>query len=263
MVATCSGPPAYNHAGRRGCSIPRRRRAGTTGRMWTLRAPSPGAPTRKDDNVVEGAGASASRARVRGTAAGWGARSTWADCTLQHAACSSLRRRPRLGSLRTRSGSHAAAATPVFPSTHAGRRARPRGVSSVEATNGTYASADASRAASSGGAAKKAAFFDIDGTILKSNVVWPFVLQRLRELPLVLRLLWFPYYALKVSAPILLPQALAGSAAANDSAGPAQNWQAIMYKALDRINRSLFNVVFYRDYAGRDAGVRATESMGR
>lgn len=58
--------------------------------------------------------------------------------------------------------------------------------------------ATAEAAAAEGPTHTRAAFFDIHGTILKSNVVWPFVLQRLRELPLLLRLLWFPYYALKV-----------------------------------------------------------------
>ena len=75
---------------------------------------------------------------------------------------------------------------------------------------------------------RRAAFFDVDGTLLKSNVVMPYVFLKLAEMPLLHRLLWVPYFALK----------------------------AVAYKVLDRLDRALFQRVFYASYKGRHASFK-------
>lgn len=69
----------------------------------------------------------------------------------------------------------------------------------------------------------RAAFFDVDGTIVKSNVVMQFVNVRLAELSPFFKFFWLVFFALKVP----------------------------MYLLLDRIDRALFSRAFYANYEGR------------
>lgn len=71
---------------------------------------------------------------------------------------------------------------------------------------------------------KTAAFFDVDGTIVKSTIVHYFVWLRLPLLHPALRLLWLIYFTPKV----------------------------IYYYFLDKASRTKFNQVFYRNYRGLD-----------
>ncbi|CAM6028149.1 unnamed protein product [Sphagnum balticum] len=74
----------------------------------------------------------------------------------------------------------------------------------------------------------KAAFFDVDGTITRTNVVLAYFAVRMSELPLFLKLFWVPWFALK----------------------------GIFYLLIDRIDRALFNRVFYRSYNGRSTSLK-------
>eukprot|EP00897_Mesotaenium_endlicherianum_P007106 jgi/Mesen1/6423/ME000329S05586 len=67
------------------------------------------------------------------------------------------------------------------------------------------------------------AFFDVDGTITKSNVVMAYAVLKLSELSWWAKIFWVPYYLLNV----------------------------VVFLVLDRIDRGLFNKVFYRCYGGR------------
>ncbi len=71
---------------------------------------------------------------------------------------------------------------------------------------------------------KTAAFFDVDGTIVKSTIVHYYVWLRLPMLHPVLRLLWLIHFIPKV----------------------------IYYFFLDKASRTRFNRVFYRNYRGLD-----------
>lgn len=75
------------------------------------------------------------------------------------------------------------------------------------------------------------AFFDMDNTVIRSNIVKPYVVLRTAELspPDVA---WF--------VPVMLLRVL-------------------LYLALDSYSRTLFNQVFYRLYQGRDASNEAKE----
>jgi len=70
----------------------------------------------------------------------------------------------------------------------------------------------------------KAAFFDVDGTVVRSNIVWPYVHLRMQELSPLLKLLWVPWFACK----------------------------AAVYLVVDSFERSAFNRIFYRNYRGRE-----------
>jgi hypothetical protein len=74
----------------------------------------------------------------------------------------------------------------------------------------------------------KAAFFDVDGTITRTNVVLAYFAVRMSELPLFVKLFWVPWFALK----------------------------GIFYLLIDRIDRALFNRVFYRSYNGRSTSLK-------
>ncbi|HET6688579.1 MAG TPA: SDR family oxidoreductase, partial [Rubrobacter sp.] len=67
-----------------------------------------------------------------------------------------------------------------------------------------------------------AAIFDVDGTIVGSNVVSYFAWLRMRELPVALRPLWLAGFLTKVP----------------------------YYWGLDKLSRAHFNRVFYKNYAG-------------
>ncbi|KAJ7526018.1 hypothetical protein O6H91_17G078000 [Diphasiastrum complanatum] len=70
---------------------------------------------------------------------------------------------------------------------------------------------------------KRAAFFDVDGTITKTNVVMAYFVARKEELPLLLRLFWLPLFFLT----------------------------CIFYLIIDWFHRPTFNQIFYRTYRGR------------
>lgn len=70
-----------------------------------------------------------------------------------------------------------------------------------------------------------AAFFDVDGTLVKSTIVHYYVYFRRRRLGAVLGRIWFALFLVK----------------------------CLYFLILDKINRSRFNVVFYRSYRGLPA----------
>ncbi|MDE0553441.1 MAG: HAD family hydrolase, partial [Candidatus Poribacteria bacterium] len=69
------------------------------------------------------------------------------------------------------------------------------------------------------------AFFDVDGTLLKSTIVHYYIWMRTAEIPRPLKLVWLVGFLPKV----------------------------VYYLILDRISRTRFNAVFYRNYRGMDA----------
>ncbi|MXY28445.1 HAD family hydrolase [Candidatus Poribacteria bacterium] len=69
------------------------------------------------------------------------------------------------------------------------------------------------------------AFFDVDGTLLKSTIVHYYIWMRTAEIPRPLKLVWLVGFLPKV----------------------------VYYLILDRISRTRFNQVFYRNYRGMDA----------
>ena len=77
-------------------------------------------------------------------------------------------------------------------------------------------------ASSAPASGRTAAFFDVDGTLLKSNIVHYYTYFRRRRLPPVLAAAWHALFAVK----------------------------CLYFLVLDRIDRSRLNVVFYRGYRG-------------
>jgi len=69
---------------------------------------------------------------------------------------------------------------------------------------------------------KAAAFFDVDGTLAKTNIVHYYVYFRRRQMSRVWGMCWQALFMLK----------------------------CLYYLLLDKIDRSMLNVVFYRSYAG-------------
>ena len=72
---------------------------------------------------------------------------------------------------------------------------------------------------------KTAAFFDVDGTIVSTTIVHYYVQFRSCLLPAFFRPFWLAWFALKV----------------------------VYYFFLDKVSRTRFNRVFYRNYRGLDA----------
>ena len=72
---------------------------------------------------------------------------------------------------------------------------------------------------------KTAAFFDVDGTIVSTTIVHYYVQFRSCLLPAFLRPFWLAWFALKV----------------------------VYYFFLDKVSRTRFNLVFYRNYRGLNA----------
>lgn len=70
-----------------------------------------------------------------------------------------------------------------------------------------------------------AAFFDVDGTLVRSTIVHYYVYFRRRRLPGFLRELWYAAFLLK----------------------------CVYFLVLDKIDRSRFNIAFYRSYRGLPA----------
>ena len=73
-------------------------------------------------------------------------------------------------------------------------------------------------------AKKTVAFFDVDGTLLKSTIVHYYIWIRSAKVPRLLRLVWLVGFLPKIA----------------------------YYLILDRISRTRFNQVFYRNYRGMD-----------
>ncbi|MCO5569046.1 hypothetical protein L7F22_022752 [Adiantum nelumboides] len=71
--------------------------------------------------------------------------------------------------------------------------------------------------------APKVAFFDVDGTITRTNVVLAYYTHRITELSFIIKLFWIPWFALS----------------------------CIFYLIVDSVNRAIFNRVFYLSYRGR------------
>ena len=72
---------------------------------------------------------------------------------------------------------------------------------------------------------KTVAFFDVDGTLLKSTIVHYYIWIRSAKLPRLLRLIWLVGFLPKIA----------------------------YYLILDKISRTRFNQVFYRNYRGMNA----------
>ena len=69
------------------------------------------------------------------------------------------------------------------------------------------------------------AFFDVDGTLLKSTIVHYYIWMRTAKIPRPLKLVWLIGFLPKI----------------------------VYYLILDRISRTRFNLVFYRNYRGMNA----------
>ena len=72
---------------------------------------------------------------------------------------------------------------------------------------------------------KTAAFFDVDGTLLKSTIVHYYIWMRSAKFPRPFRLIWLVGFLPKI----------------------------VYYLILDKISRTRFNLVFYRNYRRMDA----------
>lgn len=78
---------------------------------------------------------------------------------------------------------------------------------------------------SSGNGRTTAVFFDVDGTLVKSTIVHYYAYFRKRRLARVVRSIWYASFLVK----------------------------CLYFLVLDKIDRSLFNVRFYKSYAGLPA----------
>ena len=82
---------------------------------------------------------------------------------------------------------------------------------------------------------KRAAFFDLDGTLCASNVVSQYAVAKLANMPAWLKLFWVPFYACK----------------------------CLVYLIVDKFSRTAFNNMFFGDFAGMDASEKAKAEMAR
>ena len=105
---------------------------------------------------------------------------------------------------------------------------RPRGRPRAGAGRGEAEAPEAD-----GPAGRAAAFFDMDGTLMRTNIVRPYALVRRRELGWWRFLLWAPGFLLK----------------------------CVAYLAVDLFDRSRVQAMVYRNYAGRAASEKA--ALGR
>ena len=79
----------------------------------------------------------------------------------------------------------------------------------------------------------RAAFFDLDGTVARSNVVAQYAACRLENMPAWLKFFWVPFYLLK----------------------------CVLYLIVDAFNRSAFNTLFARDFRGLPSDPDAKAAM--
>jgi HAD superfamily hydrolase (TIGR01490 family) len=82
---------------------------------------------------------------------------------------------------------------------------------------------------------KRAAFFDLDGTVAKSNVVFQYVAWRMSTLNAFQKMLWVPFYAVK----------------------------CVLYLIVDKVSRSKFNEMFALDFKGLLASDSAKREMAK
>ena len=82
---------------------------------------------------------------------------------------------------------------------------------------------------------RRAAFFDLDGTLARSNVVAQYAAWKMSTLNAFQKLLWVPFYALKCA----------------------------VYLLVDKVSRSAFNEMFARDFKGERASEAAKREMAR
>ena len=80
---------------------------------------------------------------------------------------------------------------------------------------------------------QRCAFFDLDGTICASNVVFQFIAWRMSTLSVFEKILWAPLYAVKCA----------------------------FYLVLDKISRTAFNNAFAKDFKGLSATKTAKQEM--
>ena len=82
---------------------------------------------------------------------------------------------------------------------------------------------------------RRAAFFDVDGTVARSNVVSQYVAWKMSTLNFVQKLCWVPFYAVKCA----------------------------LYLLVDKVSRSAFNAMFAKDFKGARASEAAKREMAR
>ena len=82
---------------------------------------------------------------------------------------------------------------------------------------------------------RRAAFFDLDGTVARTNVVSQYVAWKMSTLNFVQKLFWVPFYALKCA----------------------------LYLLVDKVSRSAFNEMFAKDFKGARASEAAKKEMAR
>ena len=82
---------------------------------------------------------------------------------------------------------------------------------------------------------RRAAFFDVDGTVARSNVVSQYIAWKMSTLNFVQKLLWVPFYAVKCA----------------------------LYLLVDKVSRSAFNAMFAKDFKGARASEAAKREMAR
>ncbi len=80
---------------------------------------------------------------------------------------------------------------------------------------------------------KRAAFFDVDGTLLKSTIVHYYIWLRSAQVPVLLKYVWLIGFLPKI----------------------------VYYLILDSVSRSRFNRVFYANYRGMNAGATKARAL--
>lgn len=108
------------------------------------------------------------------------------------------------------------------------------------------------------------AFFDMDNTVIRSNIVKPYVVLRTAELVRQQGASLAPYDRCSRMRQVLLTSGNLTSCDAPPQSPPDVAWfvpvmllRVLLYLALDSYSRTLFNQVFYRLYQGRDASNEA------
>jgi HAD superfamily hydrolase (TIGR01490 family) len=108
---------------------------------------------------------------------------------------------------------------------------KPKNYSLSDITNMAEKTSDAAKKTKT----KRAAFFDLDGTVAKSNVVFQYVAWRMSTLNAFQKMLWVPFYAVK----------------------------CVLYLIVDKVSRSKFNQMFALDFKGVVASDSAKREMAK
>jgi HAD superfamily hydrolase (TIGR01490 family) len=109
----------------------------------------------------------------------------------------------------------------------------PRAKVSASESAAAALEADAVFRNASGTKTRRAAFFDLDGTVAASNVVFQYVAWKMHALSGIQKLFWVPFYALK----------------------------CVLYVLVDSISRSAFNALFAKDFKGLSAAESSKRAM--